>query len=351
MHFDPAALGALGWTPFFQAQLDLDDLTDTLPARVAAVHRGRVDLLTPDGPVTAETTAELPSAELAVGDWVLTDPGGDALLRRLDRLSLLQRKAAGTSREAQLIAANLDTLFITTSCNADFNPARLERYLALAAQSEIAPVIVLTKPDLCDDPDDYARRARDLGRALPVETVNARDPEGLAGIRAWCGRGRTVAFVGSSGVGKSTLVNTLTGAALATSGIREDDAKGRHTTTARSLHPMPGGAWLIDTPGMRALPLQDAGEGIAAVFEDITELETDCRFRDCAHESEPGCAVQAAVADGRIDPARLERWRKLRREDDHNTASLAEKRATDRSLSRLYREGQRRGRQKRGLDD
>jgi ribosome biogenesis GTPase len=351
MHFDPAALGALGWTPHFQSQLDIDELTDTLPARVAAVHRRRVDLLTPDGMTSAEAPPDLPTAGLAVGDWLLTDPMTGALLRRLDRLSLLERRAAGESRASQLIAANLNTLFITTSCNADFNPARLERYLALAAQSEIAPVIVLTKADLCDEPAAYADQARQLGRNLPVETVNAKDPDGLSALMGWCGRGRTVAFVGSSGVGKSTLVNALAGAGLATSGIREDDAKGRHTTTSRSLHPMPGGAWLIDTPGMRALPLQDAGEGIAAVFDDITDLEGACKFSDCAHETEPGCAVQAAVADGRIDPDRLERWRKLTREDAHNTASIAEKRAAGRSLNKVYRAAKKFGRHKRGVEE
>lgn len=351
MLFDPGALGALGWKPFFQSQLDLDELETTIPARIAAVHRGRIDLIRPSGPDSADTRHDLPAGALAVGDWVLSDPGTATPLRLLDRSSLLQRRAAGTGREAQLIAANIDTLFVTSSCNADFNPARLERYLALAAQSDITPVLVLTKADMADSAEDYAAQASDLARGLIVETVDARDPESLRGLRAWCGKGQTVGFVGSSGVGKSTLVNTLTGDDQDTAGIREDDAKGRHTTTSRSLHRMPTGAWLIDTPGMRALRLYDVAEGVETVFSDIANLAHDCRFSDCGHDTEPGCAVRAAIADGLLDPARLARWQKLEREDRLNTASIAERHAADRALGRMYREGKAHARRKRDFPD
>ena len=181
---------------------------------------------------------------------------------------------------------------------------------------------------------------RSLGAALPVEAVNALDPGSAARLAGWCGRGETVALAGSSGVGKSTLANALTGAALATRGIREDDARGRHTTTVRSLHRTQAGGWLIDTPGMRALRLADAAEGIAAVFDDIAALAEGCRFGDCGHADEPGCAVQAAIAAGGLDPDRLARWRKLAREDARNPATLAEARARTLRAGALLQVGQ-----------
>jgi ribosome biogenesis GTPase len=247
-----------------------------------------------------------------------------------------------------LIAANLDTLFVTSSCNADFNPARIERYLALAAQAGVVPVLVLTKADACAEPGDYLARTAAFAPSLVAEALDARDPAAVARLAPWCGPGQTVAFVGSSGVGKSTLVNTLTGSALATRGIREDDAKGRHTTTARSLHPLPSGGWLIDTPGMRALRLYDAAEGVAAVFDDIAALAASCRFSDCSHDTEPGCAVLAAIDAGELAPERLSRWRKLGREDAHNTASIAEQRHAERTFGKVVRSAKQRARHKRG---
>ncbi len=341
------SLRALGWTPAFQAQLDLDDLETMMPVRIAAVHRAAVDVLGTEGARRTACATGLSTGDLAVGDWGLVDRADGQLWRRLDRVSLLSRRAAGEGREEQLIAANVDTLFIVSSCNADFNPARIERYLVLARQSGAMPVLVLTRADCAEGPADYVRRASALDASLPVETLDARDAAECARLLDWCGAGRTVALLGSSGVGKSTLINALTGAGLATSGIREDDAKGRHTTTARSLHAIPSGGWLIDTPGMRELRLHDATEGLAATFADIAGLAAACRFGDCAHETEPGCAVQAAIAAGDLDSARLARWRKLDREERHNTESVAEARARSRMLGRLYRSGQESGRRKR----
>ncbi len=257
-----------------------------------------------------------------MGDWVLVEPETHMLVRRLDRQALLQRRTEG-GRHPQLIAANVDTLFIVTSCNDDFNPARLERYLALANEAETNPVIVLTKVDQTADAAPYLQQAAALQRGLAVVTVNAKAPEAAQTLAPWCGPGQTVALVGSSGVGKSTLLNTLSFKspedAQPTGGIREADAKGRHTTTSRSLHAIDGGGWVIDTPGMRTLHISEVSAGLDMLFAEIVELAPNCRFRDCTHAHEPGCAVQAAIAAGTLDPERLDRWRKLLKENRTNT--------------------------------
>lgn len=256
----------------------------------------------------------------------------------LERKSLIKRRAPGTGCEVQLIAANIDTVFVVTSCNADFNVARLERYVALAFEAGIEPVIVLTRADLTDDTGPYVDAAQAVSERVPVVALDARGAEPAQALVDWCKPGRTVAFLGSSGVGKSTLTNVLLGTqAIATQGIREDDAKGRHTTTARELHVTPGGCLVLDTPGMREMQLTDASAGIADVFEDIEALAAQCRFKDCQHESEPGCAVRSAIDDGSVDPARLARWRKLQAEDAFNSASLAERREKDCAFGKLVR--------------
>jgi ribosome biogenesis GTPase len=228
-------------------------------------------------------------------------------------------------------------VFVVTSCNQDFNVARLERFLALACESAVTPVVVLTKADLVDDPAEFVRPAAKLLAHLPVEALDARSADGVANLARWCGHGQTVAVLGSSGVGKSTLVNTLTGGALTTQGVRSGDDKGRHTTTVRSLHRLPAGGWLLDTPGMRELQLTDVSGGIEDVFADITALAAACRFSDCRHESEPGCAIGSAIETGLIDAARVKRWRKLAAEEAYNRENLAERRARDRSFGKLVR--------------
>lgn len=334
------SLQDLGWSQHFTRQWQPDPAEPLSPARICEVHRDRLDALTPNGPLGLTLPPGLPAGEIAVGDWVLAGPDR-RVGRLLDRQSLLRRRAAGTDARVQLIAANVDTLFVTTSCNADFNPARIERYLALAHEAGVFPVVLLTKADQADDPQAFVRQAEKLGPALPVLAVNALDPDDLAQVSGWCKPGQTAALTGSSGVGKTTLTNGLTGAGLATAGIREDDARGRHTTTTRSLLRMTNGGWLIDTPGMRALRLHDASEGIDALFGDIAALARCCRFSDCAHDSEPGCAVQGAIDDGRLEPARLARWRKLRSEDRRNSETLAEARARDRGFGKMIRSVQR----------
>lgn len=327
----------LGWSNHFNGQLELDEINDTVPLRLTQIHRDRADAVGETGPATLPFTGDQHASDFAVGDWVLANATLSHIIRRLDRLTCLARKAAGEGLDRQLIAANVDTLFITTSCNADFNPARLERYIALALEAEALPVILLTKPDLCDNPNDYLDRANAISRRAEAILINAKAPNVADILAPWIGRGQTVALLGSSGVGKSTLTIALTGEDLETAAIREADAKGRHTTTARSMHRIPGGGWLIDTPGMRELALKDAADGIDALFEDIVDLIPDCRFRDCAHGSEPGCAVQAAISEGSLDPARLERWKKLRSEDARNSETLAETRRREKNFGKMVK--------------
>ena len=318
------ALDSLGWSAFFADQLEPSE-NGLAPCRIAAVHRSSLTAKSEAGDVKLTLPPHANTGDFAVGDWVLIDPDSLLLHRRLDRKTLLQRGEGG--RRPQLAGANIDTLFIVTSCNADFNLARLERYLALANEARITPVIVLTKPDTTDDPANYQSQAASLQRDLAVVVLNAKTPEAATALAPWCGAGQTVALVGSSGVGKSTLVNTLTGlghdAPQETGGIREHDGKGRHTTTSRSLHAIAGGGWVIDTPGIRSIQITNMAGGIDELFAEITELAPLCKFRDCTHTHEPGCAVLAAVASGQLPAERLERWRKLSDENRGSAASAA----------------------------
>ena len=317
-------LAALGWSDFFADQCEPDD-AGLLPARIATVHRARMSAMVQEGPIRLELPVHANTGDYTVGDWVLVEPGTHLLRRLLDRRTVLARRTEG-SKTPQLAGANIDTLFIVTSCNADFNVARLERYLALANESGAQPVILLTKADLVPDVEVYRAQAMALQRGLTVASVNPLSPDAATVLAPWCEEGRTVALVGSSGVGKSTLVNALAGHDRVdeqqTGDIRAHDAKGRHTTTSRSLHAISGGGWVIDTPGMRTLHVSDAASGLETLFAEISELTHLCRFRDCTHEHEPGCAVQAAVKDGRIDSERLVRWRKLGAENKAKTPEV-----------------------------
>ena len=286
-----ATLEALGWGPFFAQQTSAEALSDTPPVRVVAVHRSGLQVI---GAGIDEVTP--PRADLTVGDWLLLARSQPRASRVLSRKSLVKRRAPGTDRQVQLIAANIDTAFVVTSCNQDFNVARLERYVALAFEAQITPVIVLTKADLVTDLQTWIDTARTISDRVPVVALDARGDEPPAVLSSWCRPGRTVAFLGSSGVGKSTLTNALTGSdAIATQAIREDDAKGRHTTTRRELHLIPGGCLVLDTPGMRELQLSDTATGIADTFGDIQTLSARCRVCNCKHESEPGCTVRDSI--------------------------------------------------------
>lgn len=339
MTFETLSLADLGWTSFFASQRDAND--DLTPVRVMAVHRNGLHVAGADIDRTVPPYVDDPDDELSaatVGDWLLLDASNGRPRRLLNRKSLFKRRAAGTVPRPQLIAANVDTLFIVSSCNQDFNVARLERYLAVAREAEATPVVVLTKADLAATPTAFAEDARRLAAGLLVEVLDARDPEAVDVLRPWCGRGQTVALLGSSGVGKSTLVSTLTGdAGIETQTIREHDDKGRHTTTGRTVHRLPAGGWLLDTPGMRELQISDVKAGLADLFSDIVETASRCRFSDCHHDQEPGCAVKAAIETGELEVARFTRWRKLAAEDARNTETISQRRARDRAFGKLAR--------------
>ena len=330
-------LAEFGWDSFFQQQITDEQSVPVVPVRVMNVHKSGLQVAGVNVDTQAEQLTD-DDGRATVGDWLLFNTETQRIVRRLDRKSIFKRRAPGTDRREQLIAANVDTLFIVSSCNQDFNEARLERYLSIARDAEVMALIVLTKADLTDEPQVFVQKAAKLALGIHVEAVNALDEKDLRCLDAWLGHGQTVALLGSSGVGKSTLSNTLLGRSdITTQAIRDDDAKGRHTTTSRTMHHLPGGAWLLDTPGMRELQLTDVRTGLDDVFAEITELAATCRFVDCTHEAEPGCAIRRAIDDDEIDVERLNRWRKLIKEEAYNKESIADRRARGRALGKYYK--------------
>jgi ribosome biogenesis GTPase / thiamine phosphate phosphatase len=314
-------LESLGWNDEFAEAFAPYGEQGLVPARVAVQHRGGYVVLTEDGELEAEAARrQVRSGELAgVGDWVALRvlPEGQAIVEAvLPRRTAFTRKETMDRTGEQIVAANVDTVFLVSALGHDLNLRRLERYLTAAWDSGAEPVIVLTKADL--HPDAAPEAVADveaIAFGVPVHAVSNVTGEGLGALDPYLGPGRTVALLGSSGVGKSTLVNSLLGEErMATAAVREDDERGRHTTSHRELVPLPRGALLLDTPGMRELQLYADEEALDTAFADIAELAAECRFSDCTHDHEPGCAVRAALEDGRLEPERWESYRKLQAE-------------------------------------
>ncbi len=339
------SLTELGWSNHFAQQLTLEEWDNVLPARIAQQHKSQLQVLTEHGPLIIHPLPHN-NASLAVGDWLLLNTD-HSINRVLERASVFSRKAPGSKLDEQLIASNVDTLLIVTSFNQDFNLNRLERYLVMACDAQVEPVVVITKSDLCTSPemlDDYQQQVQSLNPLLMVVSLNALDKSELHKLAPWCKQGKTLALLGSSGVGKSTLANMLLGQTQQTGHIREDDAKGRHTTTARSLHVINkqehiSGGLLLDTPGMRELQLANSEAGIEGTFSDIIELAQHCKFNDCQHQASltdaAGCAVQKAIKIGVLNERRLLSYQKLQREDALNSASLSQRRAQDKKFGKM----------------
>lgn len=347
-------LSDLGWGHFFQQQISEQE-SSLAPARVYRQDLNRYQLFSELGELTGTlpgrirnetySRADLPT----VGDWVLvrTVHGGEStqvqIERLLERKSRFSRKQAGDTIDEQVIAANIDIAFIVSGLDEDFNPNRVERYLLLAWDSGALPVIILNKADLCPDLDAAMDSLRQLARGTPIHVTNARQGDGLQDIRAYLEPGSTCVLLGSSGVGKSTIINALLGfEKFATGEVRADDSKGRHTTTFREMAVAEGGGLIIDTPGMRELQIWADSAALSEHFDDIEELALQCKFSDCQHESEPGCAVKQALDDGLLTGDRLASYYKLRREVAHfqtreTAATRAQRKQALQRFSKLIR--------------
>jgi len=325
----------LGWQTYFQQQLSLDEWDDAIPARI--IEQNKSELIANTGSETIVIILLPAMPEMVVGDWLLLDTNKN-FSRLLERKTCFSRKAAGNKLKKQLISANIDTAFIVCSMNEDFNLNRIERFLSLVNEAEAEPVVLLSKSDQASNPEDFIHKVQALDSSLIAEAINCLDATSVAKLSPWIKEGVTIAVIGSSGVGKSTLINTLLGEQRQdTAGIREDDSKGRHTTTRRSLIALKEGGLILDTPGMREIQLADCKEGIATTFSDIEAFAEQCRFSDCQHLTEPGCAVLKAVNSGELDQRRLDNYHKLLREEALNSSSLAERRAKDKALGKYYK--------------
>lgn len=350
-----------GWRPVMAEAFARHAAEGLQPARVALELNHIYRLWTAEGEVLAEATGRLRHEaagrhELpAVGDWVAyrPDPQASASVSTgsrarieavLPRTSVFTRKVAGSETKQQVVAANIDTVFLVSSLDRDFNPRRVERYLLLAGQSGAQPVIVLNKTDIAGPHVDAAIEAiREVARAAPIHAISAKTAQGLDTLASYLGTGQTVALLGSSGVGKSSIINALAGEdVLRTRSVRESDSRGRHTSTHRQMVRLPGGALLIDTPGMRELQLWDVGETLDQTFDEIDALAPGCRFRDCRHKSEPGCAVKTAVAAGTLPADRYDSYIKLQAERDafearHDERAMQEEKRRSKIMGKALR--------------
>ena len=317
-----------GWSPFFADAFPPHASAGWVPGRVARDHQHIYRVYAEAGEVLARVAgrlryhADAAREYPAVGDWValrlLPQEHRATIQAILPRRTRFSRKVAGGNTQEQVVAANIDTVFLAQGLDGDFNLRRLERYLLLAWDSGARPVIILNKADLCEDVESRVREVEGVAAGTPVHVMSAKLGEGLDEVQPYLAPGETVALLGSSGVGKSTLINRLLGVErLRTAEVRASDSRGRHTTTWRELILLPNGALVIDTPGLRELQLWDGGASARSVFPDIEALAADCHFRDCEHEQEPRCAVRLAVQERRLTPERLESYRKLRREANY----------------------------------
>jgi len=320
-------LKELGWDNFFQDQFQLVKVPGSVPGRVVSESKGSYQVNSQYGEVTAKITGKMryqlegEKTYPAVGDWVVIKPLVNekkaTIHAVLARKSKFSRKVAGERTEEQVVSANVDTVFIVSGLDGgrNFNLRRTERYLTLAWSSGANPVIVLNKVDLCPDVDVFIQRVEEIAPGIPIHPVSAKEKTGLEALRKYLAKGYTVAFLGSSGVGKSALINALLGTEKQEVGeVREDDRMGRHTTTRRELILLPGGGMMIDTPGMREIQMWTGEDDLQDTFSDIEALAKRCRFNDCSHKAEKGCAVKEAVDKGDLDPSRLESYRKLQSE-------------------------------------
>ena len=317
-----------------------------IPARVTAVHKERYEIVCGHGITHARLKTKEYFVETrdfpTVGDFVMVnyiENGDSRILATLPRRTFFSRREPGPIPKDQAVAANFDYVFIMQSLNQDFNPKRLERYLTLSWQSGATPVVLLTKADLVEDHWDHLTQVERVAAGINVHVVSAHTGQGLDRLGAYLQPGKTVVFLGSSGVGKSSLVNALAGEEImAVSAIREDDSKGRHTTTHRQLIRLQSGVLIIDTPGMRELGMWDVSEGLADAFSDVDAFLGRCRFSDCKHESEPGCAVKAAIAAGELDLSRWESYQKLREEAVDKAEMMRRKNAWARGVAKFSKQ-------------
>jgi ribosome biogenesis GTPase len=313
-------LESLGWDASFADAFRPYEQDGLAPARAAVEHRSDYVVYTEQGELRAELAGRLrrDDEHPAVGDWLAVAPRADesraTIHAVLPRRTAFTRKVAYAETKPQVVSANVDVVFVVCGLDANYNVRRIERYLTLAWESGATPVVLLTKADLRADVDLRVLEVESIAYGIPVHAVSAPLGDGVEAVRAHVPRGRTAALLGSSGVGKSTLVNALVGEELLETRAVREDGRGRHTTTHRQLVPLPEGGLVLDTPGMRELQLWDAQDGLDTAFVEIGELAARCRFSDCAHRREPGCAVHAALVDGTLDVERFESWRKLQRE-------------------------------------
>lgn len=345
-------LASLGWNDFFAAQYaEWQDVPELQPARITAEFQGLYRFCCPAGEGLAEisgrlrhhaqTREDLP----AVGDWIALNWQAQMQHGRIEavlpRRSQFARKETGGRSQAQIVAANVDTVLLVSALNQDLNLRRIERYLTLAWESRARPVIVLSKADLSPEVESLREQVEAIAVGTDIIVLSARDGTGLEALTPWLQSGQTVALLGSSGVGKSTLVNALSGyERQMVQTIREDDAKGRHTTTHRELFQLPSGALLLDTPGMREIQLWQGGDGLDASFADILEIASGCRFRDCSHGGEDGCRIEQALASGELDLGRWSNYLKLQREEawQERRTNKAEQANTKRRWKQIHQQ-------------